>query len=141
MSLGKRVCKEMLNHFLGKTPDTTPAGVLYLSLHTADPGEDGQTSNEATGTGYARKQTAASDWNAATDADPSVSTNANALAFAQAGGNWASGSNLTHMGFWTHATTATEAVFCGRIALTTAKPVLSGDTAEFAAGALSLSLD
>lgn len=140
MALGKRVCKELLNHLFGKTPDTTPAGVIYLSLHTADPGDNGQTSNEATGTGYARKVTAASDWVAATDADPAVTVNANAITFAQAGATWSSGVNMTHMGFWTHLSTATEAVFIGRIALGTAKPVTSGDTPEFAAGSLTLSL-
>ena len=34
---GKRVQKEMQNHQRGKTPDTTPAGIVWSSLHTADP--------------------------------------------------------------------------------------------------------
>jgi hypothetical protein len=143
-SLGKRVCKEVLNHLLGKTPDTTPAGVVYLSLHTAHPGEDGQTSNEATGTSYARVSRAATDWNAATNADPSVATNATSAAFpasGTAGGDWSSGTAFTHVGIWAHPTLTTEANYIGAAALAgTPGPVLSGGTLTIAAGQLSISL-
>lgn len=141
MSLGKRVCRELLNHLFGKTPDTTPAGVVYMSLHTGDPGEDGQAGNEATGTGYARVSRAATDWDVATDADPSVLDNATEIAFPQAGGDWSAGADFTHVGIWTHASNATEAEYVGACALTTAKPVLNGDTLSIAAGSLTISLD
>jgi hypothetical protein len=140
-ALGKRVDKELLNHLFGKTPDTTPAGVLYISLHTGDPGNDGQTANEATGSAYARVTTAATDWNAATNAEPSVTTNANAITFPTATGNWSSGTNFTYIGIWKHLTNTGEADFIGRAALTVAKPVMNGDTLSIAAGSLSISLD
>jgi hypothetical protein len=138
---GKRHCKELLNHTFGKTPDTTPAGVIYLSLHTADPGEDGQTSNEATGSGYARKVTAATDWNAATNADPSVTTNGVDLAFPTATGDWSSGTAFTHVGLWIHATLTTEANFLGVATLNVAKSVLNNDTMTILSGALSVTMD
>lgn len=138
---GKRQAKEALNHLFGKTPDTTPAGIIFVSLHTADPGEDGQTANEATGTGYARVATAAADWNAATDADPSVTDNANIIAFAQAGGDWSGGANFTHFGLWATLAGAGEADFVGAGTLNTAKPVLNGDTASFPVGDLDFTLD
>jgi len=138
---GRRQASETLNHLFGKTPDTTPAGVLYVSLHTGDPGEDGQTANEATGSGYARVLTAATDWNAATLADPSVADNANPIAFPAATGDWSAGADMTHFGLWNHLTLGAEANFIGSGSLTVAKPVLNGDTASFAAGAFQFTLD
>jgi hypothetical protein len=45
----------------GGLPPSTLAGSLYLSLHTADPGETGdQTTSEATYVGYARQPVARS---------------------------------------------------------------------------------
>ncbi len=56
-------CNDLINLIFRSTPiagladndATTPLTVLYLSLHTADPGVGGaQTTNEASYTGYAR---------------------------------------------------------------------------------------
>lgn len=141
MSMGKRVCKETLNHIFGRTPDTTPAGVVWISLHTASPGENGQTSNEATGTGYARVSMVAADWEDATDADPSVMANATDIEFPQAGGDWSSGNPFTHAGIWAHASSTTEANFVGAFALAVAKSVLNGDTLTIAAGDFQVTLD
>ena len=139
MGIGKRQMGELHNHLFGKTPDTTPAGVLYVSLHTASPGEDGQTSNEATGTGYARKSTAASDWSAATNADPTVTKTGVAITFAAAGGSWSSGATFTHFGLWAHASSTTEANFVGWGTLSVGKVVASGDIPSFAIDALTMS--
>jgi hypothetical protein len=90
---------------------------IYVSLHTGDPGSDGQAGNEATGSGYARATTAPADWNIATDAVPAVT------------------------GLWTTLAGTTEAEYIGRGLLTTAKPVTNGDTAQIAAGALDIELN
>lgn len=140
-AIGKRQDKELLNHLLGQVPDTTPAGVLFISLHTGNPGNDGQAGNEATGVGYARAPMVAADWAPATDAEPSVALNANAAVFPTAGGDWSGGANFTWIGLWATLGGTTEADFCGRLQLTEAKPVLNGDTAELAAGLIALSLD
>lgn len=69
-----------LDHNLGKTAFTMPAAV-YMALCTAVPTDasTGTTITEATYTGYARKQVAATDLNAAS---AGTTTNANAITFA-----------------------------------------------------------
>src|SRR5712671_6453381 len=140
-AIGKRQDEELLNHLFGKVPDTTPAGVLWISLHTGNPGNDGQAGNEAVGVGYARAPMVAADWAVATNAEPSVTVNANAAVFPAAGGDWSAGAAFTWIGLWSTLAGATEADFCGRLALTEPKPVLNGDTAALAAGLIALSLD
>ena len=51
--------------------------------------------------GYARVSTAGADWNTATDADPSVVTNANAIEFPTASGSWGT---VTHFALYDAAT-------------------------------------
>lgn len=114
---------------------------IYVSLHTADPGADGQTANEAIGSGYARADTVPADWGAASLAVPSVALNANTITFATATGDWSSGADFTHAGLWTHLTETGEAYFIGRALLTVAKPVTNGDTVSFAIGALSVQIN
>lgn len=128
----------MMNWAAGKTPADTDAGVWYAALWVGDPGNDGQSGAEATGTGYARVATTAATWNVATDATPSVTDNALAITFPAAGGDWSSGSNFTHLAFWNHATLTAEANYVGRSGLTTPAPVLSGQTANFPAGSARL---
>lgn len=71
---------KLLDHVLGKTSFTMPATV-YLALCTAVPTDasTGSTITEANYTGYARKQVAAADLNAAASGS---SSNANAITFA-----------------------------------------------------------
>lgn len=128
----------MINWAAGKVPADTDDGIWWVSLHTGDPGDDGQTSNEATGTGYARVSTVAADWNVATDATPSVLDNANAATFPTAGGDWSSAADQTHFGLWNNVSASAEANYIGRGLLTTAAPVLSGQTPNFPAGALRM---
>jgi hypothetical protein len=139
--IGRRFMQNLLNWAFGKTPAATPAGVIYLSLHTASPGTDGQTSNEATGSGYARVATSAASWNVATAADPSVLTNAALIQWPTATGDWSGGANFTHVGMWAHATSTTEANFLGAQAIGTPRNVLNGDTLQLQAGAFSVTAD
>lgn len=135
---GTTFMKALNDQVFGKASFTNPNGVMYISLHTADPGIDGQTSNEVSGGSYARKLTAATDWNASTNADPAVTTNATTLTFATATANWGT---VTHFGLWRTLSGTTAADFIGRGALTASQTINNTNTASFAASALSHSFD
>jgi hypothetical protein len=113
------------------------AGVYYISLHTADPGADGQTSNEVSGGSYAAKSTAASDWSTATAADPAETNNSNAITFVTATGSWGT---VTHAGIWNHPTTRGTANFVGRGALSASQAIASGNTFSFPATTLKIQM-
>jgi hypothetical protein len=113
---------------------------IYVSLHTGDPGADGQTANEVSGGSYARYNSTANStyWAAATAADPSTIANAQAFTFTTATGNWGT---ITHFGLWNHATNTAAANYIGGAALTASQVVNSGNTASFATGAIVHSFD
>ncbi|MDP6423261.1 MAG: hypothetical protein QGG14_00845 [Planctomycetota bacterium] len=129
----------MINWAGGKLPADTDAGVWFVSLHTADPGDDGQTANEATGTGYARVATTAATWGVATDATPSIMSSILAVTFPTAGGNWSAGTPFSHFGLWNTLAGTPEADYVGRGELSTPAPVYSGQTPIYPAGALRMS--
>ena len=108
------------------TPLTTTA---YVSLHTADPGTTGTNEISTSGTAYARVGPVAFT-NAGSE--PTVASNGAILTYAAATASWGT---ITHFGVWTAASGGT---FQGSGALTTPKTVNSGDTARFAAGALTI---
>lgn len=114
---------------------SSTAGVLYVSLHTSDPGEAGdQTTNEATYTSYARVSVARTSggW---TVSGNTVS-NAALITFIAATG----GSNtITHFGVGTASSGA--GVLLGSGALGASLAVSNGITPEFAVGALTWSED
>lgn len=120
-----------------KTALTQPTNV-YVALHTADPGADGQSGNEVSGGSYARVSTSGSDWNAGTTADPSVTSNANTITFPQATASWGT---VTHFSLWTSSSGTTAAEFIGASSLTSSQAIANTNTASFAAGALTHSLD
>lgn len=105
-------------------PLTTTA---YVSLHTADPGNTG--TSEVTGGAYARQGpiTFASAGN-----NPTVASNSAILTYPAATAAWGT---IGFFGIWTAASGGT---FQGSGAVTTPKAVNSGDTARFAAGALTI---
>jgi hypothetical protein len=137
MSFTNFLASELLDHLFTDGAYSPPA-TLYIGLSSTTPNEDGTNVTEPSGGSYARVATTAADWAAATSADPSVKTTTAVKSFPQASANWVGGSNLTHFLLF-DADTAGNLLAFG--ALTTPKPVLSGDTASFASGALSLSLD
>jgi hypothetical protein len=114
---------------------SSTAGSLYISLHTADPGETGsQTTSEATYTSYARVAVArsTSGW---TVSGNSVSNDA-AVSFPAATG----GSNtITHFGIGTDSSGAGTLLMSG--ALTASLAVSAGITPSFAIGALTATAD
>lgn len=121
----------------GSLPTLT---TLYISLHTGSPGVDGQTANEVSGGSYARvaKTSDTTNWGAATNADPSVIANATAITFPTATGSWGT---VSHFGIWNHASNTAAANFVAATALTASQAIASTNTASFAVGALTHSLD
>ena len=105
------------------TPLTTGA---YVSLHTADPVLTG--ANELSGNGYARQSCAFSN----AGSEPTVASNSAIVTYPTATGNWGT---VTHFGVWDAVSAGN---YRGSGALTASKAVNSGDTARFAAGALTI---
>lgn len=111
---------------------SSTAGVFYISLHTADPGETGdQTTSESAYTNYARVSVARSTagWSVAAG----VADNDAAITFPACG---ASGSTITHVGIGSDTSGAGNRFMNGTASLV----VSSGITPAFAIGALDISL-
>lgn len=128
--------RNLLDHFL-TDPAYTPPATMYLALSTTTPTEAGGNFTEPSTGSYARVSTAAADWGAATGTAPATKSNTATKTFPTATGDWSSGSNMTHFGLF-DASSAGNLLAWG--ALTTAKPVLNGDTPSFGSGALILKL-
>ena len=114
---------------------STTAGVFYISLHTADPGETGsQNTTESAYTSYARVSVARSTagWTVASG----VADNDAAINFPACTG---STSTVTNFGIGSDASAAGNLFLKG--ALSASLAVSSGITPSFAAGALDVSLD
>lgn len=126
----------LLNHFLTDGAYTPPA-TMYIALSSTTPTEAGANFTEPSTGSYARVSTAAADWGAAAGTAPATKSNTATKTFPAATADWVSGANLTYFGLF-DASTAGNLLAFG--ALGTAKPVLNGDTASFAAGALVLKL-
>lgn len=118
-----------LDHMTGKA--AWAAMTAYVALFTAAPSDLGG-GTEVTGGAYARKATAAADWNAASAGSTS---NANALAFPAATAAWGT---VTHFAIFDAATAGNMVRWA---ALTTPKTIGTGDTASFPAGSLTLTED
>lgn len=108
------------------------AGNLYVSLHTADPGEAGdQTTNEATYTGYARVAATRSgaDWAVAGGS----ATNLNNITFGTCTGGT---ETVTYFGVGTDAVGVGKLLYIGLLNL--ALPITPGVTPFFNAGDLTV---
>lgn len=117
---------ELVDHILRNLAYTSPTTV-YIALHTASPTETGAV-GEVVGNGYARQACA---FDAPTDG---VTQNTNVETFTASGGNWGT---ITHFSIW-DAVSAGNALFWS--ILDTSRVVNDGDSAEFAAGALTVTL-
>lgn len=114
---------------------SSSAGVFYVSLHTADPGESGnQSTSEASYTGYARVSVAR------TSGGWTVSgNNASNTAAIQFGACTAGSNTVTHVGIGTDASGSGYLLFSG--ALTASLAVSAGITPQFAIGELDITAD
>lgn len=115
----------------GKADPPTSIGARYVALFTAAPSDTGG-GTEVSGGSYARKSTAAADWNAAATGSAS---NANAITFVTPSGSWGV---VTHFGIF-DASTAGNLIRWA--VLTTSKTIGTGDTPSFAAGTLVVTED
>ena len=141
MSLSNYSAQALLNALFGKTSAfgaLASVPTIYVALSSTTPTETGGNVTEPSAGAYARVSTAAGDWNAATSADPSVVDNLNAIAFPTATATWLSAADLTYVALYDASSGGN---FLGAGALTLAKPVLSGDTMEFSAGDLNITMD
>lgn len=126
---------KILEHSVGKSAWGTIVGSVYVGLYTATPSDTSTGSSggtEVTGGSYARKVTAAADWN--TSSGGSIS-NANDIVFVTATGSWGT---ITQVGLF-DASTAGNLIWWGD--LTASKTVANGDVFKFLAGQLVLNLD
>lgn len=126
----------LLDHFLTDATWTPPT-TLYIALSSTTPTEAGGNFTEPSGGSYARVATTAADWSGATGTAPVTKTTTAAKTFTTATADWLSAANLTYFGIYSALTVGTLYAFG---ALTVAKPVLNGDTANFPAGSLILKL-
>lgn len=110
---------------------------IYIGLSTTTPTTTGGNITEPSGGSYARASTSGSTWGSAVTGDPVTLSNGVAINFAAATADWSSGSNMTYFVMF-DALTGGNCLGYG--ALTEAKPVLNGDTASFAIGALETTL-
>ena len=119
----------------GGLQNSAAAGDLYISLHTADPGEAGdQTTNEAGYTGYARVAVprAAGGWTRTI----SVMANADLVQFAQCTGGSAV---ATHFAIGRDGSGAGQIILSGP--LNAALSISNGIQPQFPPGALTATLD
>jgi hypothetical protein len=120
----------------------TPNASNYVALSTTTPTDAGSTFTEPSTGAYARVQTQGTSatgpaWSSPTGTAPAYVENSAVITFPAATGDWASGANMTYFGIFSAASAGTVQIFGN---LTTAKPVLNGDTASFAASAIRVQL-
>lgn len=114
---------------------SSPLTNLYVSLHTADPGEAGdQTTSEATYTSYAR--VAVSRNSGGWTVSGNSAENAALVQFPQCTG---SSNTITHVGVGTASSSTGKLLYKG--ALSASLSVSSGIQPQFAAGALVVTED
>lgn len=128
MSMSNYLEAALLNEVL-RNVNYVPAATIYLSLHTADPGETG--TSEVAGGSYART---AVTFAAAVSPDGTCTTNAD-VTFPAATGTWGT---LTNFGIWDAAAAGNPLLFG---AFDTAKLVQSGDVFKVLSGNLTVQFD
>lgn len=141
MSFSNYTAQALLNALFGRTSvfgALASRPTLYVGLSTTAPAENGSNVTEPSGNGYARVATSPSSWNDATNADPSVITNASAIQFPAVTGVGQTWGTCTHAVVY-DAPTGGNVIGSG--GLTTTKTPSSGDVPKFSAGQISVTLD
>ena len=128
MSFSNFLETAVLGHVFGGTAYTSPTTV-YVSLHTANPGEDALGAEVTTvGTAYARVA------GTFTVTGNTATTNA-AVEFATATAAWGT---ITHVAVWDAASLGNMLAYA---ALTASKAIASGDVFRIPTGDLDITLD
>jgi hypothetical protein len=135
MSSGKGVywANILLDLALGAVAFSAPATV-YAALYSVVPTSASGSGTEASGGSYARKSITnnTTNWPSASGG---VKSNGTAITFVTATADWSSGSNMVAAAIYDALTTGNELYFGS---LTQSKPVLNGDTAQFAVSAVTV---
>ncbi len=121
---------KILDHIFDKANYSPPT--IYVALSTSDPSDDASELTEPTGNAYARVETSASDWNAATNGSLD---NANDIIFPKATGCWGT---ITHFVLFDAASGGN---MLAHGVLSQSKAVDSSHTPIFETGDLNISLD
>jgi hypothetical protein len=116
---------KLIEHVLRNTAYTSPSAV-YLSLHTANPDEDG-SGTEVSGNGYSRQAITFGAHSNGACANTSEET------FTASGGSFGA---VSHFGIWDSSSGSTNLLYYG--ALTATKTVADGDSLKFAAGSVTI---
>lgn len=131
-SLSNYLENALLDHLFQEGTADYVSPTIYVALSKADPGEDGSGIDEPSGGSYARVTTGAASWNLASG---DTVDNAAAVTFPEATLDWGV---ITHFALF-------DALAAGNMlaygALAASKTVVSGQTPEFAIGALTISMD
>lgn len=138
MSKSNAAENDVINYILRNVaPSWAGNGNLYLSLHTADPGEGGdQSTNEADYTGYSRVALTRTSSGSFTAASGGASSNNALIQF----GNCTVGANtITHVGLGSDSSGAGELIYSG--ALSSPLNVSVNIQPQFAIGALTVQED
>lgn len=123
---------KILDHSVGKATWSLPTpSTVWIALYTTPP-TDSSSGTEVTGGSYARFSTSPSMWNSAS---AGTLSNASALIFPNATASWGTVQAVAIV----DASSGGNIIWYGT--LTSNKTVDSGDTFQFAAGALTLSLN
>ena len=128
MSFSNYLETEILDHVFSGNAYTAPS-TLYLSLHTANPDEDGSGTEVSTsGTAYARATiTFTTSGNTA--------SNDSAVEFATATANFGT---VTHVGVWDASTAGNLLCYAS---LSSSKTIETGDVFRVPSGDLDITLD
>lgn len=136
MSAGNTTELDFLQYTFNATAISwNAATILYIALHTADPGESGsQTTNEATYTSYARVAVNRNSGGWTASGNPVV--NAALIQFPACTG---SSNTITHVSIGTASSGAGQILFSG--ALNASLSVSTGIQPQFSASALTIAMD
>lgn len=126
MSFSNYLETEILDHVFSGNSYTAPT-TLYLSLHTANPDEDG-SGTEVTGGGYARQTVTFTT-------SGNTSTTSAAVEYPTA---TASYGTVSHVGVWDASTAGNLLCYAS---LTSSKTIDTGDVFRVPAGDLDITLD
>ena len=107
------------------------AAPVFVSLHTANPGNTGASEISTSGTGYARQSATFTN----SGNNPTTAANTGVVTYPEATSSWGT---VTHFGLWTAATGGT---FLGYSSLTAFKAIAAGDAARWNAGNLTVTAD
>lgn len=128
MSFSNYLETELLDHVFTNSAYTAPS-TLYLSLHTANPDEDGSgTEVSATGTAYARQTVTFT-------VSGNTATTSAAVEFPTATATFGT---VSHVAVWDASTAGNMLAYA---ALTTSKTIETGDVLRVPAGDLDITLD